>query len=77
MAKSKNRIEVIEGAKIVTIEKTNGSTPALLFEGAEPEAGAVIHAKLANGVTYAGKVALATVADGQVLAEFEGGLTPL
>ncbi|NCO22817.1 MAG: hypothetical protein GW905_12650 [Rhodobacterales bacterium] len=68
--------EPIIGAKLVTLNAGGSSTPALIYRGPIPKIGTKLLATLDNGVTYAGIVADATDADGEVLVEFRHGLTP-
>lgn len=66
----------ILGAKLVTLNTDGSSAPALIYRGPVPKVGTKLLATLDNGVTYAGIVADATEADGEVLVEFRDGLKP-
>ena len=61
---------LIEGGMLRNVQ----NRPTLFYRGDEPEAGETIKFRLANGVTYTGKVATAVAADGEVMCDFTGPL---
>ncbi|UWS06759.1 hypothetical protein [Phaeobacter inhibens] len=75
-AKSNPEPVVATGVKLIRLpmEPNKASHPAALYRGPEPKPGDLLQFSSANGVTYQGKVAEATEADGEVLAEFTGPL---
>ena len=74
---AKKKPELIEGVTLTRIDYSGVSSPCALYDGAAPEKGERISFKLDNGITYSGIVADATEADGNVLVEFEDGITPV
>lgn len=67
----------IKGARIVRINNDGVSAPCIVYDGEEPAKGSTIKFELDNGVTYSGKVADVTSADGNVLVEFKDGIVPV
>lgn len=51
--------------------------PVAIYRGTAPEKGKVIRITLDNGLTYSGKVADVTEADGEVMVEFKDGIAPV
>jgi len=75
-AASKDVPDVIEGARLIRSLRDGKQYPAALYAADEvPAKGDTLRLVL-SGVTYAGKVRAATEADGEVLAEFQDGLSP-
>lgn len=67
---------IVEGVSLTRhpMKPNQPSHPVAKYRGSAPAAGDALQFTLANGVTYRGTVSEATEADGEVLAEFEGGL---
>ena len=68
---------IIKGARIVSMKTPTGTTPAIVYKGAQPKVGSVFKFTHKNGVTYSGTVAEAVKSDGEVLVEFKSGITPV
>lgn len=69
----------VEGVKLTRIRKSDDEPqhPVARYKGEAPSVGDTLTFTLENDVTYSGKVSDATEADGEVLAEFKDGLTPV
>jgi len=75
-AASKSVPETTKGVTLTRLTQDGVSSPCALYRGSAPAKGDKIKFKLANGITYAGIVADATEADGEVLVEFKNGIQP-
>lgn len=71
--------KAVDGVKLGRHPLTSESAghPFARFKGKAPKSGEVLEFKLENGVTYTGIVSEAKEADGEVLAEFKDGVTPV
>lgn len=67
----------IADARLIRVPRGDKNFPAAIYTGDTPEPGDEITFALENGVTYSGIVHDATAVDGEVMVEFEDGLTPV
>ena len=67
----------IEGVNLTKLTRGSKRYPAALYSGDQPAKGDTLRFTLANGLTYSGKVRAATESGGEVLAEFEDGISPV
>jgi len=77
VAKPKSR--TVEGVTLTRIRKSDDAPqhPVAQYQGEAPSVGDTLKFTLENDVTYSGKVSDTTEANGDVLAEFKDGLTPV
>ncbi|SMP32179.1 hypothetical protein [Shimia sagamensis] len=72
-------VVTVKGVKLgrLPLESGKPGHPVAFFKGEVPPVDSTLKFTLENGVTYAGIVVEAVEADGEVMTEFKGGLTPL